>query len=357
MYVYDSKPAPEHQPPTTLPELLGYLRRLLSNVGRDRVGYHSTHTVEFRTGAGQLVVVEQSSVNAADYCYQETKRWKRWFETPTLRVRVNVPNGATLRTLFSIAHGATELPETPCASTLEHYLTPDLKPVTVPPRLSTTTAVLALESDLTWAGWLVGYHPLGFDLEGVVRFSAHKDGVECKYDLEGNLALNRLIPLGYYQNGYTPYWVHGKLVEDKLSKVPAIRRLQFDHVIGRMLTRAIPWLFHGEDYAKQQVCELFSAYPVLSGCELDFFGVRTEAEIRFPSSVTTTRFKIERGDDGYLFTAGKYITHIPLNKPHTEVPIGLPTLFTNLSPEEAFLRYYGVEGGWAGWFKSRENKE
>ena len=85
MYVYESKPAPEHQPPTTLPELLGYLRRLLSNVGRDRVGYHSTHTVEFRTGAGQLVVVEQSSVNAADYCYQETKRWKRWFETPTLR--------------------------------------------------------------------------------------------------------------------------------------------------------------------------------------------------------------------------------------------------------------------------------
>lgn len=27
------------------------------------------------------------------------------------------------------------------------------------------------------------------------------------------------------------------------------------------------------------------------------------------------------------------------------------------APEEAFLRHYGVEGGWAGWFKSCENKE
>ena len=44
MYVYDSKPAPEHQPPTTLPELLGYLRRLLSSIDRDRVGYHGAHT-------------------------------------------------------------------------------------------------------------------------------------------------------------------------------------------------------------------------------------------------------------------------------------------------------------------------
>ena len=64
MYVYESKPAPEHQPPSTLPELLGYLRRLFSSIDRDHIGYRSTHTTSEQTQNLSLMMV----------CYQNKEK-------------------------------------------------------------------------------------------------------------------------------------------------------------------------------------------------------------------------------------------------------------------------------------------
>lgn len=356
MYFERIKASPENTPPTTIPELLGYLRDRVSQV---ELVYFGTNQIEFINNS-TLVVMEASSRNDAEYHYTEYLWWKRIFEKPTLKIRIKVPGGVTLHTLTQIALGETELTQLPCVGCLEHYLTPDWKIVAIPESLSTSAMVLALESDLSWAGWSVGYHPLGFttngDTDGRVRYTATKNGVVCTYDLGGNLLPERLLPLGHYENGHTPYLVHGKLIEDKLSTVPAIRRLQIDHVAARYFVEMVSYFKLGAGFVKQEIRDLYDKTPWI---EFRLLDQPTETEYVLQVAETGTRIVVNVLDNGLVVQFGSRYFHYTPGDVYTgkhPFGFGLPVILESNDPVEAFEKYYGVSCGWEGWFANCEGK-
>lgn len=340
-------PAPELTPPKTLLETIGYLRDLLA--GAVRISSNYGHLLEFQLPSGMQCALASTDAPEARYEKYESNFWKRLFERPTLCVYVKRFSGLDLQDLLWLAEGRTELPTKPSNEVDALYLDSSHKLVSVPRKLHSSALELAKESDLVWKGRALTYVAKATEMES--HYLLSQDGRSYPYALNGELFETNMVPLGCYVNGHTEYFVHGALRPELVSIVPAIRNLQIDYAVAQMFTKVVESFRYGAGYVRQ---ELVDTYGTGGDLEVKFLEGRGDDYFILEIVKTKTKIKVLVAGKHTLVQFGsRYYLYLPGDRYTGKHPFifGLPAILDEDTPEEAFQKYYGVEGGWKGWFE------
>jgi len=355
MYQDSTKPAKEFQPPKTILETIGYLRRLLQ--GSTRILSNSPHTNQYRLASGVMCVLSSCSDPEARYEKFERTVWKRLFERPTLRIWVKSFPGLSLLDLITLVNGEVDLSSPPSTEAEALYLDTNYNLVSVPRKLHAVALELAKETDLVWKNWALTYVAKATEVES--HYLLTRDGCSYPYGHSGELYETSLKFLGAYTNGHTEYFVHGELKPERLSTEPAIRNLQIDYAVAQRFVSVVGSFRFGAHYARQ---ELVDTYGTGGDLEVKFLEERGGDYFILEISKTKTKIKVLLSGEHVLVQFGsRYYLYRPDGVSIGKHPFifGLPAILDESTPEEAFLKYYGVEGGWKGWFehcaKQRKN--